>query len=553
MFLTSLTRLHRDYYKYISVEQEDGLRRRDEWRRKGWRADGVHPQHDRCRQNLETSQKRQNPRAKFVLQDDPEYSSTSNGEQTTERKRTVRFDESAAAKRDPASSKRKDPRKVGKANPCRDLCLLVGVIGFLLLITSGWKPTKTEKEKPKGMDKMSLSDILQQRAKEVLSGARTDPCAMFLHSGSIPGTGWSYFAGQDYAEGDLLLESSLLLPLDHDDDDDEPMMVPPYALLIKHHPVLANAGGPLYTSSSSSSSSPFQLRATRSIAVGEEIFVAFDGTLHEHPWFSESIPSVADYQIATAIIADMIGTANTNKKKTNTALVFNLLRRSVAKLNPRIASLIPDNIRTTSDYDTNEPSYLAALKNHTLSSLQIQATCASDVVVTTANGGASSSSWTTTRSFQKGDVLGTAPVHVRQLPPSATTCNNNDSENEECRRASSPRWYPCYGHTRGSALFCPLEIPLEPPISSGGDRSSAPPNVEFRWRETSMLGMPLQELQLPSKMAAWDLVATENIAKGDEVSTKLRVIIGRSTIHKLTYRTLLFLFAYFTTLAAAHE
>jgi len=422
----------------------------------------------------------------------------------------------------------------------------MGSIGFLLVITSGWKPTKTEK--PKGMNKMSLAAILQQRAKEVLSGARTDPCAMFLHSGSIPGTGWSYFAGQDYAEGDLLLESSLLLPLDHDGDSDEPMMVPPYALLIKHHPVLANAGGPLY---SSSSSSPFQLRATRSIAVGEEIFVTFDGTLHEHPWFSESIPSVADYQIATEIIADMIGTANSNKKKANTAVVFNLLKRSVAKLNPLIASLIPDNIRTTRDYDTNEPSYLAALQNRTLSKLQMQATCASDVVVT--NGGASSSSWTTSRSFQKGDVLGTAPVHVRQLPPAATTCNNNnDSENEECTRAS----YPCFGQTGGSALFCPLEIPLEPPIS-GGDPSGALPNVEFRWRDASMQGMSLQELQLPSKMVAWDLVATENIAKGDEVSTMLRVIIGRrhalnhehlrdnsarirSTIHKLTYRTLSF-------------
>lgn len=160
--------------------------------------------------------------------------------------------------------------------------------------------------------KQAMTELLQQKAKEALGRRRKDPCAMFLHAGSIPGTGWSYFAGQDFQAGDLLMDASHepRLELRSNSSDDavsSPMKVPPHALVLKHHPTLANAGGPLYytTTTTAKEAPSWQLRATRAIAAGDELFVSYDPVLHDHSAFFDHVPRASDYRLADDITGDL--------------------------------------------------------------------------------------------------------------------------------------------------------------------------------------------------------------------------------------------------------
>jgi len=440
------------------------------------------------------------------------------GDRPVRKKPSVRFDESAV--NEYYKRKNNDPRKIylGKVSKVR-LCFYMSMplvfLAFLLYATAGWGDTKKSQEK-----RVSIAELLQQTAQAAMSRRRTDPCALFLHTGSIPGTGWSLYAGQEYQKGDLILETSQVLSL-----DDSSILVPLHALLLKHHPTLANAEGPLYaaTSPPDSVGEFFQLRATRFIAPGAEIFVPFDKLLHNNPHF-DHIPMPNDYQLADEIISDMLTTStsaissssNQKRKPLSSAHIFQLVQRSVAKLNPRVAALIPDNIQTAKDYDTNAPSYWAALKNRTLVSLQnAPAVCVSDIQQqqSSSNGRV----WTTTRSVEKGNVLATVPIFVQPLCDSSNN-KDDDATAEECRAPSSQLSH-CFGLATVPILFCPLSMNVHYELS-GGSLDEGAANVEYRWRNAKLPGLSLHKMSDLSKMIAWDLVALIDMQAGQEVRVK---------------------------------
>jgi len=473
---------------------------------------------------------------------------------------SVRFDESTVIKN--KSDKRKnDPRKIymgkmSKVKVCMHFSLPIVAIAILLFFSMEFDPTKNS-SKGKGKKqtaKEALTQLMQLKAQEVMGRRRKDPCALFLHTGSIPGTGWSFFAGQHYQKGDLLMESTsssssspLVLGIG-DGSSSSSIQVPPYALVLKHHPALANAGGPLYTTTTPStnedaselSPSSFQLRATRSIAVGEEIFVRYDPVLHGHPQddnnnsptsiLFDHVPLESEYSLADGIILDMLTTSRGHKKKTNSGIVFQLLKRSIAKFNRRVAALIPENVQLAQGYNTNLPSYWEALRNRTLTSLQdAAAVCVSDVVVVQQqqqgdnNGGGAV--WTIQRNVKKGDVLATVPIHVQLVSSISNTsrdsCTEADgkvSSSEECSASLSLLTHQnCFGHSILPVCFCPLTnvVPLR--SKDGDDDDDA--NVEYRWKESKMHKMSLRKLFDPSNKAAWDLVALKDLSAGEVVST----------------------------------
>lgn len=499
--------------------------------------------------------------------------SSSNGEgeasgaPAVERKRpSVRFDESTLIQK---SDKRKnDPRKIyigktSKAKMCLHLSIPVVVLAVLLFLSSEFDPTKSKgKPKKKQTAEESLRELMQQKAREAMDRRRKDPCALFLHTGSIPGTGWSFFAGQHYQKGDLLMESmsSSLLLLNRSDAGASSIQVPPYALLLKHHPALANAGGPLYTTTPPStqngaselpSSTNFQLRATRSIAAGEEIFVSYDAVLHSRHGDSfidsilfDHIPLESDYRLADGIILDMLTTGHGNSKKKTThysSAGFRLLKRSVAKFNRRVAALLPENAQIAQDYSnasSSLPSYWAALRNRTLTSLQddAAAVCVSNVVQQQkqqqqqdGNNSGGGAVWTIQRDVQKGDIVSTVPIHVQAVSSSSSSSSDSCAENEnsdsssqqECSApSSSTRHQNCFGHATLPVRFCPLTnvVPLK---SKDGDDDNA--NVEYRWKDSKMHKMSLRELFGASNKAAWNLVALKNLSAGQEVSTTKKI------------------------------
>ena len=527
----------------------------------------------------------------------PNYSSAE--EAARFKKPTVRFDEStivAAAStkqknNDSSSRQKNDPRKIymGKLShtqACLYFSIPVIVIGLLLFLTAdfenkGNNNSNTTSSRKPASAKITLTNLMQQKVKEAMSRRRIDPCALFLHPGSIPNTGWSYFAGQAYQKGDLIFEEqqqqrqfsqSQLLTLtlttttgndDKDDDGlEDSIRVPPYALVLKHHPTLANADGTLYLPSNSKnqeeevdSSLWRPLRATRYIEAGEEIFVPYHAMLHRHSPTFDHIPTISDYAIADGIIADMITTSRrtaprsrkTSATQANAAVSFPLVKRSVAIFHPRVAALLPDRI-PLHNYNTNESSAWARLNNQTRTALQQSPTavCVGDVVPRVLDdknldGGTTSTttSWTVRRNLKKGSVIGTVPVHVQPTETRNVCAAVPDKEStgdapQECRSATTP--IHCFGDESLAVRFCPLThvsfLPRTSETASTSANDSTRYNVEYQWRERKMQRLSLQELLVGATHdLAWNLVALEDLTAGQEVSGMYCTAYNRSKTH----------------------
>lgn len=103
----------------------------------------------------------------------------------------------------------RNPAKVGKANPARDIPIFLGLVGFLFLVAysfSGIGGTK-EKEKKKSIRQMQDDlrkqfEVVQAREK---AKKRTMECELFLAHSSVPGAGLGVFAGKRFEVGDAVV------------------------------------------------------------------------------------------------------------------------------------------------------------------------------------------------------------------------------------------------------------------------------------------------------------------------------------------------------------
>jgi hypothetical protein len=98
--------------------------------------------------------------------------------------------------------KARNPAKVGKANPKRDIPLFLGLVGFLFFVAwlSSGVGGKNELEKKKSLKELQ-NDLRKQfevaQAREQ-ARKRTTECDLFLASSSIPGAGVGVFAGKRF-------------------------------------------------------------------------------------------------------------------------------------------------------------------------------------------------------------------------------------------------------------------------------------------------------------------------------------------------------------------
>jgi hypothetical protein len=181
--------------------------------------------------------------------------------------------------------------------------------------------------------------------------------------------------------------------------------------------------------------------------------------------------------------------------------VFQLLKRSIAKLNPKLAALIPDNIPAAKVFNALDPS-VALLRNQTLTKLQTSGTCINDVQRTEEG------SLVVKRNVKKGQLVTTSPLFVMKL----TTFDAD----EEC--TVSP--LSCFEHEKIPVTFCSLTASVVERVESDNVA-----NVEYRWRdERAVRELAIDDLSLRSSSAlVWDAVALRNIKVGEKVRASVRV------------------------------
>jgi hypothetical protein len=453
-----------------------------------------------------------------------------------------------ARPREISKTKFKQP---GKAKPIRQLCIFLGILGVMLYCTRNFDISTNEvaeeetlevpPEDPVADSLNSFADYLVNMAmrKKGKTVKRTEDCSIFVNRGSVPGTGYSLFAGNDYAVGETVLElNGTLLPL----FGDTSTLCTPFAFVVKHHPTLANVEGPLVVvDSSSSDAPPFELIATRPIQAGDELFVEY---LHHPasllPSLFDHIPLPNDYELAEELSQDARLTSSrmtaAHRKRGHQLkpeqFVLALLRRSIEKFNPRVAALLQG------------PAPIG-MEQH-----QMFSTCLQDIVVarTAEEETTKNQTIVATKSFQKGDVLAFVPLYIYQA-----ACKSNN-ETSGMASAISSVWRKGFGFgsglnnidgngsenssKNGTVLVeeCTATYTNEPPDSCfelkqsgtaivvcpltavGLIESSSSVNVEFQWADEKK---EEDLLAASTGTRAWKLVALQDIETGQEVRSRV--------------------------------
>ena len=405
-------------------------------------------------------------------------------------------------------NKPEDPRKIkmGKANPLRDLLVFLGVMGGLVAyfwsdetVIKDQQERETARLEARAAEESrrmaNIERIREMQASkerevyEKMDGKRRRaPCDIFVGPSSVPGAGLGLFAGRDFAQGDMVVEDPVgMLPL----LIDELHATHPMTLLLQHHPTLANARPQTLNNVGKDASKQFlTLQATSAISTGQELFLTFDDHPHSHrahhSLFRDMIPP-NDFRTADHILSDMLKTVRSmevgkrkNACKMDASSTYRLMHDTVARLHPRIGRLFPT---TRSEYmlrpDTS--SAVSTLRNQTLQSLQLKATCLSDLV-----GG--DDGLVAARDLRPGDVIAQIPM-VAVIPSRANL--------------------ECFTEQDLDISLCPLWV--APAVSREG-------NAAYEWTDAVGKALSKEAALLSTRGSiSWNLITTQNITTGQVI------------------------------------
>jgi hypothetical protein len=419
-----------------------------------------------------------------------------------------------------------------KGNPIRDAVLVLTFLGMLLYITADiGSPGRAQNAALKSSGLLAtveafltrftvnVNDKVAEKATSILGaveeimkseaekGMRADPCAVFMTTSSIPGAGGGLFAGQSFSLGDVVLETSMLLPL----HQEASIFVPPHALVINHHPELVNVQGKL-VANSWDETTVYELKALRAIQPGEELMVSFSE--HPHAVYGsafEHIPTLADYELADSVRRESSTISNLlrsfGKKhipKEHRDIMYAAYQRGISKVNRKIGLLLPAN-DAAGKLHMGKSSAISSLKKRTIKNLQMFGSCL--VGDLTVQNGVS----TSTRTIEQGKLVTRIPMHALK---NDMTCSSDDCQAKEA----------CIGQGFSQVILCPLiQTSLFPQQPSSADSGNSG-NVQLVWSDASVSGRPV-DLVLAAATAGnllVDVIAVTDIQAGQEVSKIVR-------------------------------
>uniref|UniRef100_A0A7S3DT21 SET domain-containing protein n=1 Tax=Entomoneis paludosa TaxID=265537 RepID=A0A7S3DT21_9STRA len=423
----------------------------------------------------------------------------------------------------------------GQTNLVRDVAMfLFVIIAFIWYGLSSEFDGSNRDQQESENSKIPLADSINKAADRITmslmesseKARRKDPCPLFMARSSIPSADQGLYAGQDYAVGDPIFETPWFIPLSDRDNDEG--YVSSLALLVKFHPTLWNIDGAVVKQANEGQDYVF--RATRPIEEGDELFLPYE----KHPAYLlqqnsntadtaalfQQIPTLDDYNTADKVaqkvllVSRQMEVAHSRKQKNairnmETSYLYALGRSVADQFNPVVSSLLPS---TRGEYNKrdmdNVPSYLSALKNRTLSELQILGSCISDISGPTASS--TTKSITSTRQFQKNDQVALVPLYF--MPQSG--CAADEQEQQCTIQQKNQNNNPCLSIGDSMGSLCPLS---SFDISTPSDPSEAA-NVEVQWKSKSIGKLTLEQVRsgAPGSLLL-KVVALTSIEIGDKL------------------------------------
>lgn len=403
---------------------------------------------------------------------------------------------------------RQDPRKIRlgkKANIGRDLSVAFVVLAVLFYFTNDWsapqelkqdqRHTKSDHKKMIQEKYQAMKDsVARDMHEKIESTRRLEACSLYLHKSSIPGVSRGIYAGKDYASGEVVLRTSTTT-LGMVGKGGEPLSISSYGFLINHHPFLANVQGPGVLSAEGW----IELRATRRLQAGEELFLPYDA----HPASKvsvgsmlESIPKAEDYRKADEIMRDLKLTANRMRVSQgrqgillDTSFLFSFTRRTISQFDPNLIHLIPGS-RKDDDSRPEGPIALTALQNTTLYWLQAFGRCLDTIYVETPDDGVSVSDLAAmvNEDINEGMPIAPAPLFV-----------SNET-------------------VAGSFSIAQTGYHLSILTNAAFAKNDLEPNADIRWHDSEKRPSSLEEmLNAPAGTFAMEIVALHHLSSGTKV------------------------------------
>lgn len=385
----------------------------------------------------------------------------------------------------------KNPAKIGKANPARDIPIFLGILGFLFLLSWAFSGIGGAKEIDKKKSVKQIQNDLRKSFEEAqaLENARkrTMECDLFLAYSSIPEAKLGIFAGKRYEVGDEVIHPGVFYPVDGEQHEVEgkTAFVSQYGFLLKHHPLLANLrGGPIWSDDNDFVKSPVaNLRADRVIEAGDELFVSYENHPQKH-FGIFSYPTLEDYALADEIIHDEIrtqrrgaATRKVGKMSAGGGGALMMVKRAVEKFNKNVAALLPGSEKALGLRDGLQSCCaLSALTNRTVHYLEIKGQCLDDVFIKPSGTSSSENEIYAKRHIKKHGVVVPVPLFARRRDES---CSANATLDKH------PFDEHCFSHKDSSLLLCSLSSVVFAQISSGGEGSTANVNSALKWNSGS--------------------------------------------------------------------
>jgi hypothetical protein len=312
-------------------------------------------------------------------------------------------------------------------------------------------------------------------------------------------------------------------------DNDNPLFLPPFALILKHHPWFTNIEHVdlAYHGQDPSPYESPQLKASRDIAVGEELFIPFE-KMHPQSFTSlfATIPQYHDYLQANEIIQDeriQLKATSRNfprKRQPEVGMALRMTQRAVARYNPVVASLLPNVAKGLLDYiPVDATSLVHSVQNYTHQNLAYFSQCLDDIEWHHQN-----QTIVAKRSVPKGKPLASLPLYAiqqQQQQHTKTSCSAVADEEQEACDATDRRYHEgCFGQVGSSLQLCPLSHgPIRViSISTSSaeeavivDNDNEEPNAEYQWsawnednkKRKSLTPLELTKVRIFGFMDGW--------------------------------------------------
>lgn len=413
------------------------------------------------------------------------------------------------------------------------LCVILLAVLFVskLILDPPGKPAETSSEEDARVKLLEAQ--IKELKRQQAGGGSENVCGLYLAQSSIPGVDtFGIFAGQTLNAGDALeimgafsslsKKSTQCFAPSKMDIGINPIL----GSILQHHPTLNNVQ-PCRTDQDAP-----RYKVTHDMVPGQELLINYeDLPTHDMdtvPWLRNA-PRKQTYETVNGIVSDMMNMKPGRKTRTffpggdkkpfPKANILDLMKKSIARIDPRVSNLIPD--AEISAYLIHAAgSARMTVSNRTLDWLESHGQCIDTIISKRSTLPRQVTGAFSKRTMLKGDVIIPVPLLV--------TMKGGEIDATEIGKDGTVDM--CFGNDQSPLLLCPTLLATlihhqsPPEQTETDDECTSGPNAEYRWspwnqKNTELANVAVKDFDDVHYIHGYslDIVATRKIELNEEI------------------------------------